>query len=300
MSSQKQVLANQQNALKSTGPKTNEGKAVAARNSLKHGLLAKEAVITEGEGAEDQAAFDALVSDILTQYQPVGLIEEMLAEKVVVAYWRLRRANRYEVGTIRKDLDTAEEEYYDRRGISADRKLNQTDVEIDENINKNNSKQIPLWQANKKEINKAYKSGKDLESIYDLDVNWVYIPYWFEGIENINSKDPEVIREKLNKAGVTDDQIWQVHIESCQNRIDSYQQDNEKLKKDKVKNRLILQVKKKLASLPAEAEMKKLLRYETAIENQLYKAINKLEHLQRLRAGDNVPAPLQVDLNVSA
>jgi hypothetical protein len=49
MASEKQVLANQQNALKSTGPKTDEGKAIAARNSLKHGLLAKEVVITEGE-----------------------------------------------------------------------------------------------------------------------------------------------------------------------------------------------------------------------------------------------------------
>ena len=45
MASEKQLLANQQNALKSTGPKTTGGKALAARNSLKQGLLAKEVVV---------------------------------------------------------------------------------------------------------------------------------------------------------------------------------------------------------------------------------------------------------------
>ena len=48
-----------------------------------------------------------------------------------------------------------------------------------------------------------------------------------------------------------------------------------------------------------EKEMNKLLRYETAIEKQLYMAINKLEHLQRLRAGDKVPVPAQIDLNIT-
>ena len=43
--------------------------------------------------------------------------------------------------------------------------------------------------------------------------------------------------------------------------------------------------------------MDNFLRYETAIERQLYKAINQLERLQRMRAGDHVPAPIQVDVN---
>ena len=54
MASEKQMLANQKNALKSTGPKTAKGKALAKRNSRKHGLWAKDVVITEGEGAEER------------------------------------------------------------------------------------------------------------------------------------------------------------------------------------------------------------------------------------------------------
>ena len=43
--------------------------------------------------------------------------------------------------------------------------------------------------------------------------------------------------------------------------------------------------------------MDNFLRYETAIERQLYKAINQLERLQRMRTGDHVPPPVQVDVN---
>jgi hypothetical protein len=39
-------------------------------------------------------------------------------------------------------------------------------------------------------------------------------------------------------------------------------------------------------------------RYETAIENKLYRAINQLERLQRMRRGEYVPAPQALDVSV--
>ena len=49
--SQKRLEANRVNALKG-GVKTPEGKAISKYNALKHGILAKEAVIPTGEGKE--------------------------------------------------------------------------------------------------------------------------------------------------------------------------------------------------------------------------------------------------------
>ena len=49
MASLRQIRANQLNALKSTGPTTAEGKAVARRNALKHGLAGTGIVLPEDE-----------------------------------------------------------------------------------------------------------------------------------------------------------------------------------------------------------------------------------------------------------
>ncbi len=40
-------------------------------------------------------------------------------------------------------------------------------------------------------------------------------------------------------------------------------------------------------------------RYETAIENRLYKALHELQRLQASRNGENVPPPIALDVNVS-
>ena len=71
------------------------------------------------------------------------------------------------------------------------------------------------------------------------------------------------------------------------------------LEKEKARNKLKLQVVKKLGTIPSKYELDRLLRYEGSIERQFYKALNQLERLQRLRAGDDVPAPVEVDVDVN-
>ncbi len=43
-----------------------------------------------------------------------------------------------------------------------------------------------------------------------------------------------------------------------------------------------------------------IARYETAIENRLFRALNQLERMQRLRHGENIPAPATLDVGVHA
>ena len=49
-------------------------------------------------------------------------------------------------------------------------------------------------------------------------------------------------------------------------------------------------------SLPPADVTDKLLRYESHLERQLYRAMDQLERLQRRRRGENVPPPLTVNL----
>ena len=87
MSTIAQILANRQNAQKSTGPKSAEGKAVVAKNAVKHGLFAIETVI-KGENMED---FELFREKIVEELDPQGAVETMLAERIVSLGWRLKR-----------------------------------------------------------------------------------------------------------------------------------------------------------------------------------------------------------------
>lgn len=287
--SEKQLKANRRNAKKG-GVKTAEGKAIVKHNSLKHGLLAKEIVVDTGEGTESREEFDALISDLKDQFKPVGSVEEIFVEKVAVAYWRLRRAHRYEVGLIRDKLDTITDSHYQNSRMMKDQ-------EIDKKI-KYSENEIKSWENDKKQISKIHNSGKDLKDIYGWENNWEWLSEKLRLYQD-NCGEPVDMRRALNARGVTDDEIWQAHIDLCDERILALEQDIVQLNKDKQKNKLVLQVKKKLGSIPSLDDLNCLLRYETAIEKQLYKALNQLERMQRLRAGDNVPAPLKVDIDLN-
>jgi hypothetical protein len=109
--SERRMEANRKNALRSTGPKTVRGKDNAARNSLKHGLLAKSVVIMDGAAKENKAEFNKLLNGLCHYFNPEGTAEELLVEEIAVCYWMERRAQIYENIEIRRQAsDLAEYE----------------------------------------------------------------------------------------------------------------------------------------------------------------------------------------------
>jgi hypothetical protein len=87
MATDAQILANRQNAQKSTGPRTPDGKAVASQNSLKHGLLTRQDVIS----TESQVDFDLYRNQLIDELAPATPMESILAERIVSLSWRLKR-----------------------------------------------------------------------------------------------------------------------------------------------------------------------------------------------------------------
>ena len=94
MTSEKKAQANRRNALKSTGPKTPEGRAAVRLNALKHGLLS-QVVLLPGE---EEEALRELGERLRDELQPVGELECLLVDRIISAYWRLRRLGRVETG----------------------------------------------------------------------------------------------------------------------------------------------------------------------------------------------------------
>ena len=86
--SEKQLEANRRNALRSTGPRTVEGKTRSSRNNLRHGLTGQVTVLPD----EDREAHDAFCDRLVAGFNPETPIEEQLAHSVAEDAWRLNRA----------------------------------------------------------------------------------------------------------------------------------------------------------------------------------------------------------------
>jgi hypothetical protein len=92
VSSLKQIEANRRNALKSTGPITEEGKERSRLNAVRHGLTA-ETVISSLEEAADYAAFEAAV---IADYDADTAVQRELVLRLASILWRLRRSTAIE------------------------------------------------------------------------------------------------------------------------------------------------------------------------------------------------------------
>jgi hypothetical protein len=110
MATQKQIEANRRNAQKSTGPKTEEGKAKSRFNALKHGMTAEVAVLPH----EDKLSYEELRRTTIESYQPANGAELMLVDLIAINYWRLLRARRVETAT----MDLHIRAYKGRHGVS--------------------------------------------------------------------------------------------------------------------------------------------------------------------------------------
>lgn len=164
MTTEKQVEANKQNALVSTGPATSEGKAIVAQNAVKHGIFAKDLIITTGDGKEDAQEYRELLDGLIISLNPVGQMECLLVEKISVDYWRLRRVLRFESGSIRKVLDMAISDYYNKadwQGI----KENKTNEELDEEIAGYRDRQDKRGQKRLAELEQAKLKNQYAEEV---------------------------------------------------------------------------------------------------------------------------------------
>src|ERR1700712_1975530 len=96
---------NRQNAQKSTGPKTPEGKAASRMNAVRHGLCTTVMLAMPGE---DQHAFDTLRNGVFNSFRPADTAERVLVEQYVSIAWRLRRIGDAEAAANARELARSE------------------------------------------------------------------------------------------------------------------------------------------------------------------------------------------------
>jgi hypothetical protein len=85
--SEKQQQANRQNAQKSTGPKTPEGREAVRFNALTYGLRTRETILERENAREYSELWDGLDAE----WQPHTRTERIYLETMVTSQWLLKR-----------------------------------------------------------------------------------------------------------------------------------------------------------------------------------------------------------------
>ncbi|MBC7928726.1 MAG: hypothetical protein H7039_24035, partial [Bryobacteraceae bacterium] len=94
MATQKQTDANRQNALRSTGPRTEHGKSRSRANAFIHGLACM--TIYKPIRHEDAAQYHEMRAELVNAWQPWDAKEFQLVELAASAYKRIQRSEAYE------------------------------------------------------------------------------------------------------------------------------------------------------------------------------------------------------------
>lgn len=314
--------ANRRNAQRSTGPKSARGKANSRRNALKHGFLAKELLITGGEGMESRAEFEQLLLKTRDYFQPVGTPEELLVDQIVAAYWRLRRLHQHEVGEIRSRLDDASTVLTNeklqrleqcRSTLALQQKLATSDskvsllrgmapVELDIIRQKflactNGIDFLLQLLANASE--EIAKTGSA-----SVDLRWQLCLYF-------GFADPGIAHLSRMRSSESCQQPHSLH--GAEATASSYLSSPTDMlaRIDTEKNALLLRraavaqteesargANLNRLRLPDAAPLQRIVQYESHIQRQLARAYAQLERLQRLRGGEDLPPPLTARLEL--
>ena len=296
--SEKQIVANRTNALKSTGPKTPAGKALVAMNSVAHGIYSVSPVIEEIESKRSWTAYRFAMLDCLA---PVGMVEMTLAERITLAAWRLRRVARFEAEQIRLEQEDALEEVGRRLGYKLNRDLDEAGLQ--------QMLAEPKWRQERYQWVSALLtasdetplSGEDAEDLLwfvheglgqtkQFEAYCKQLPApetWNVGlirqlIRGLSEQHRKPFEEFLRTLSERAAEEWATaHLTASDGhaRVDKYRREH---------------------LLPDTATLEKIQRYESHLSRQFHRDLHELERLQAIRLGHPVAAPIVVDIDVAS
>ncbi len=272
--SERKLKANRENANKSTGPRTTRGKAVSRQNAIKHGLFVN--YVTDFEALnEDPEKFKKLLHGFRDQYQPVGRAEEVEVERIAICYWRLKRAWRYENA-----------ENLAARRNSCNPELDQERTFCDER-SKAERAAIALLQRVIEQIKDTGQVSDELKQqifaiMPELEALWSEL----DNHAKVRTEQVEVVEGSQTLSRLKD--AWSRDM--C--TVTMMMALLEPLSGRRLTN--VAETTVGLSAIPNSEALDRLLRYETTIERQLNRAIERLDRLQRHRRGEAVPPELRV------
>ena len=114
MTSEARIAANRANSLKSTGPRTPEGREQSRQNSFKHGMTGAGVVLSNEDAAEVERRSKAFRSEL----NPSGEVGEVLVRRAAVCSVRMDRGVAQETAALSERVRQAEADFVAPEGVS--------------------------------------------------------------------------------------------------------------------------------------------------------------------------------------
>jgi len=256
-SSEQRLAANHVNSQRSTGPRTFEGKANSSRNATRHGLLSTRLLLDD----EDPDEFADLLCDLQNSLAPIGAMELALVEHIAVTLWRQRRLVTAESAAITLARQTKQI----AGGVSEELDLKYSSVLKEDDLQPFDSDLIAWCTATIAEI----------EALGQID------------LASLPETAPKVF-EQLK--GDADEEGVEQYLEEYENGLTGYVGNlmdwcRKELKAAERRphiQALAAQVRAKRLVLSDDA-LQVFARYQTTLDNQLYKALKALREAQEWR-----------------
>jgi hypothetical protein len=289
----------------SGGPSTREGKEIARWNATRHGIRSPAPVVP---GVEKKEEWEEHRDGVLESLHPEGHLELVLAERVALLSWRLRRVIRFETESIALAQEKAEDDLARERrfesgpdhpeAVRGNAKSDRDDHRLlkrfakmeDEKVLSSLDADLVIWGAMEC-ADKVAEGEVDPEELLgsvsvpglpDSD-SWEGYEGWTAGLV---CAVVEVIAEATDEEP---EELLEAAIRSTQ-----WKAERSKLEAEKVERDLRNMARERL--LPDEKILERIARYEAHLSRGLYKALHELEALQARRTGGAAPlARLDVD-----
>ena len=276
--SDKQLVANQNNAGLSTGPRTDTGKAVSSSNATRHGIFSAQLILQDEEPEE----FRELVAALQADLRAVGALESTLMERIAVTIWRQRRLVQAETAKL---------------------ELARRDAEIADKV----GRELDLGHFSRPQVD-------DLEALDPYHVQWCR-DVVDEGCA-LRQIDPEtleaqapLIHAQLTEEAEEDNETINEYLSDYENGLTGYidrlmEWCRDELTKAERRPELLAvaaQVRARGLIL-SRHDLELLARYQTTLDNQLYKALRAYQQMQewRLKTLDSLPNEQDMDAGEAA
>src|SRR5436190_8651336 len=277
--SEERLAANRANAQKSTGPKTPEGRANSKMNALKHGFLSKEVLVQSIHRKENEDELTALHERFMDELAPVGPAEEMLVDQIVTTHWRLRRLLAVESGAIVTSIDEgvqARVENLQLRAMKAtilgqDPILQIVHTAMGFASQRHYLEKVRAAVEQEGELNEAILKRLDSPIVhYFMDLS--------EHLQNLCLKLPEGLPPAEVASYREEAKAKALNYLDGRSRSAAFME-----KRYEEQERITALAQQAAAALPKPEIMDRIIRYESMLNRQLFRAMKELRTLQKER-----------------